>query len=123
MQDGDMGGDDPQSLAEQIAEAEKDYYAAKGFHGAHHHNTLALLDTYHKLVRKLVRAVEGGSAPDQGVPEEQDGAEPGADEQGDSAPPDRVSRAVEKPCARTGCARVWPASRTMAREWRSPSAS
>lgn len=58
-EDGDLG-DDPQSLIQQIADAERDYYAAKGFHGPQHHNAMALLDTYHKLVRKLVRAVQGG---------------------------------------------------------------
>lgn len=103
----DAGGDaseDPQALVQQIADAERDYYAAKGFHGAQHHNSMALLDTYHKLVRKLVRAVQGGQgleaggggpgdeqpdqdAPDQdgdGVPDDQD-----ADQDGDGVPDDQ----------------------------------
>lgn len=80
--EGEAGGDDPQSLIQQLADAERDYYAAKGYHGAQHHNTGALLDQYHKLVRKLVRATQGG----QGLPDPQSSqpgqqAKPGQEEQ------------------------------------------
>ncbi len=71
--------EDPLTLIQQLADAERDYYAAKGFHGPQHHNSMALLDVYHKIVRKLVRAVGANGAgpaeddPDaDGEPDDQD---------------------------------------------------
>ena len=73
-EDADFGAgtDDLQTLYSEIAEAEKAYYASRGFHGAGHHKAEAALDTYHKVIRKMVRALTGatGEAPEQEMPVE-----------------------------------------------------
>jgi hypothetical protein len=73
-EDADFGAGtgDVQGLYAEVAEAERAYYAARGFHGAGHHKAEAALDAYHKVVRKMVRALTGatGESPDQEMPEE-----------------------------------------------------
>lgn len=68
-----------QSLAQELAALEKDYYAAKGLHGDGSGKTLVALDRYHRVVRKLARAVQGGAAG-AAAPEGTDHAEPDGDE-------------------------------------------
>jgi len=74
-EDGDLESDvqpgDPNAVISKLAALERDYYAAKGMHGAGHHKTEALLDQYHRAVRELVRDVaggQGGQAPQPGMP-------------------------------------------------------
>lgn len=73
------GGGDVNGIATQLVQAERDFYAARGFHGDNHHNTSRALDIFHRLVRKLVRAVTGGKVVDD--------AAPGDDMEGGDAPP------------------------------------
>ena len=57
---GDLNEDgETTSLIEEVAAVEKDYYAAAGLHGVGHHKTQRALDVYHRVVRKLVRALMG----------------------------------------------------------------
>lgn len=73
-------GGDVNGVAAQLVQAERDFYAARGFHGDSHHNTTRALDIFHRLVRKLVRAVTGGKVVDDAAPgDTADGADqPGA---------------------------------------------
>lgn len=74
------GGGDQTALAEQLVQAERDFYAAVGFHGQNHHNTQRAMDTFHRIVRKFVRAVTGGQVSDDMAPGQEAGAQgqPGA---------------------------------------------
>ncbi|MDQ3169797.1 MAG: hypothetical protein M3Q55_06640 [Acidobacteriota bacterium] len=75
------GTGDVQGLYAEVAEAEKAYYAARGFHGAGHHKAEAALDAFHRVVRKMVRAITGatGEAPEGGDPTADPNADPNAD--------------------------------------------
>lgn len=59
-----------QQIVAQLADAEKEFYAAKGLHGAGHHQAEAAMSAFHKLVRKLVRTVGAPASPeaDEGAP-------------------------------------------------------
>lgn len=89
-EEGDLEGDvqpgDPNAVIAKLAALERDYYAAKGMHGAGHHKTEALLDQYHRAVRELVRATAGG----QGGPGAQPGMPPGQDDSDDDGVSDDV---------------------------------
>jgi hypothetical protein len=89
----EAGGMDPQTvdLVEQLAAAEKDFYAAKGMHGPDHHKAEMAMEVFHKLVRKLAKQVHpnvGKAAPP--MEEEANGAPPngappfGAEQEGDT---------------------------------------
>lgn len=82
---GAAGGGDANALAQQLVQAERDYYAAKGFHGDPHHNTHRALDTLMRIMRKFVRAVTGGQMVDGMQPQ---GAAPGAPGEGAPGPDD-----------------------------------
>ena len=80
----DAGGanSDVAGLVQQLAAAEKDFYASKGQFGAGHHKAEGAMDTFHKLVRKLVRTIadtngiEANGQPKGGAPGEESGGKP-----------------------------------------------
>jgi hypothetical protein len=70
-EDGEVApGIDPAlaKVVDDIASAEKDFYAARGMHGPDHHKAELAMETFHKLVRKLAKIVhpevgrDGGAA-------------------------------------------------------------
>jgi len=107
-------------LVEQLAAAEKDFYAAKGMHGTDHHKAELAMETFHKLVRKLAKQVHPGvgkgvppveeNGDASGVPNGGDGgggsggafgaqggaASEGEQEGGDEGPPDEVIEEAKK---------------------------
>jgi len=77
--DDDMGGGvDPQTadLVEQLAAAEKDFYAAKGMHGPDHHKAELAMEVFHKLVRKLAKQVHPNVGKEQEQPMDDGGGAP-----------------------------------------------
>ena len=88
---GDLNEDgNTQSLAQELAALEKDYYAARGLHGNGSGKAEVQLDKYHRVVRKLVRAVTGSAAPGQPGEQVEDAGpqEVAPGEQAPEAPPE-----------------------------------
>lgn len=82
---------DVQGLVAQLAEAERNYYAARGFHGSNHHKADALLHAYHKVVHQLVRTLVGSQASAGATADPDESNQQG--EPGDEAPPDKGAAA------------------------------
>lgn len=83
--DGASGGDGLSALATQLISAERDFYAAMGHRGPSHHNTLRMMDTFHKLLRKFVRAATQNKVDDTADPNAAEEGPPqeGGDPDGD----------------------------------------
>jgi len=75
----EQGGGSPEvaQLVMKIAAAEKDFYAAKGMHGAGHHKAEGAMDVMHKLVRKLVRSIAGAHGVDPSAKPGEEGDDSG----------------------------------------------